>query len=156
MDNRELNATAAQLADLTFKLLSRCLAKEEHVAKQHGLTQAEFRCLRQLNTNESINNKEIAERMNLSASRLTRIIDGLVAKGYVNREIEPNDRRNMRVYLTQQGVAFVEKLDFAYTQMHEQILCDIESGQHKPLINAMTHMLSALERLMSKDPSVIE
>ena len=150
MDNREINATATQLADLTYRLLNSCHEKEEWLAKQYGLTQAEFRCLRHLHSNESINNKEIADRMNLSASRLTRIIDGLVEKGYVVREIEPNDRRNMRVYLSEQGGTFVKQLDDAYTNIHAQILMDIESGQHKPLINAMTHLLSALERWLGK------
>jgi DNA-binding MarR family transcriptional regulator len=53
------------------------------------------------NTNEVVNNKLIAERMNLSPSRLTRIIDGLVQKGYITREINPSDRRNMKVALHQ-------------------------------------------------------
>ena len=44
--------------------------------------------------------------MNLSPSRLTRIIDGLVQKEYIIREIDPNDRRNMKVSLSSQGSAF--------------------------------------------------
>ena len=150
MENREIQATATQLADLTFKLLATCHEKEERLARQYGLTQAEFRCLRQLPTHGTINNKEIAERMNLSASRLTRIIDGLVDKEYVIREIEPNDRRNMRVYLSEAGIDFVKQIDNAYVNIHAQILQDIESGQHKPLINAMTHLLSALERWIAR------
>jgi DNA-binding MarR family transcriptional regulator len=71
---------ANQLADLTFKLLANCQEKEARLAEQYGLTQAEFRCLRLFGSKESSNNKAIAERMNLSPSRLTRIIDGLVKK----------------------------------------------------------------------------
>lgn len=150
MENREIHATATQLADLTFKLLESCHEKEERLARQYDLTQAEFRCLRQLHANECTNNKEIAERMHLSASRLTRILDGLVAKGYVLREIEPNDRRNMRVFLNEKGKEFVLLLDSAYINIHAQILMDIESGQHRSLINAMSHLLSALERWMQR------
>ncbi|MCE1189949.1 MAG: MarR family transcriptional regulator [Ignavibacteria bacterium] len=150
MDPREVQATATQLADLTFRLLASCHEKEERLSKQYGLTQAEFRCLRQLHANESINNKEIAERMNLSASRLTRIIDGLVEKQYVTREIEPNDRRNMRVFLTEKGKEFVDLINSAYVNIHAQILSDIESGQHRPLINAMSHFLVALERWIAR------
>ncbi len=150
MDQRELNVTASQLSELTFKLLASCHEKEERLAKQYGLTQAEFRCLRQLHQKESINNKEIADRMNLSASRLTRIIDGLVVKGYVTREIEPNDRRNMRVYLSEKGGNLVQQLDSAYINVHAQILSDIDQNQHKPLISAMSHLLSALERWIAR------
>ncbi len=150
MNKTEIDHTAAQLADLTFKLLASCHEKEERLARQYRLTQAEFRCLRHLHADENTNNKEIAERMNLSASRLTRIIDGLVAKGYVVREIEPNDRRNMRVSLSEKGTEFVCMLDEAYLNIHAEILNDIANVQHQPLINAMTHFLSALERWIAK------
>lgn len=76
----ELNQHAEQLANLTFSLLANCQEKEVRLAEIHGLTQAEFRCLRLFNSEETVNNKKIAERMNLSPSRLTRIIDGLVKK----------------------------------------------------------------------------
>jgi len=151
MEQQELHKSASNLADLTFKLLATCHEKEERIARQHNLTQAEFRCLRQINEIENINNKEIAERMNLSASRLTRIIDGLVEKGYVVREIEPNDRRNMRLYLSENGKEFTHKLDEAYIGIHSQILSDIDSGQHQPLISAMTGLLSAVEKWMAQE-----
>jgi len=144
---------AVQLADLTFKLLANCQEKEARLAEQQGLTQAEFRCLRLFGTEESSNNKQIAKRMNLSPSRLTRIIDGLVRKDYLIREIDPNDRRNMKVTLSRQGILIVQQLNNAYINIHKEILTDIDNVQHKPLITAMTHLLSALEKWIAKDPS---
>jgi DNA-binding MarR family transcriptional regulator len=144
---------AVQLADLTFKLLANCQEKEARLAEQQGLTQAEFRCLRLFGTSESSNNKQIAKRMNLSPSRLTRIIDGLVRKDYLIREIDPNDRRNMKVTLSRQGILIVQQLNNAYINIHKEILTDIDNVQHKPLITAMTHLLSALEKWIAKDPS---
>lgn len=141
---------AHQLADLTFKLLANCQEKESRLAEQYGLTQAEFRCMRLFGTDESTNNKHIAERMGLSPSRLTRIIDGLVEKGYMSREINEFDRRNMRVTLSKQGVLIVQQLNNAYVNIHKEILDDIEDVQHKPLITAMTHLLSALEKWIAK------
>jgi len=141
---------ATQLADLTFKLLANCQEKEARLAEQYGLTQAEFRCLRLFGTKESSNNKAIAERMNLSASRLTRIIDGLVKKAYMIREIDSDDRRNMRVTLSKQGIEIVHRLNNAYIGIHKEILDEIEEPQHKPLITAMTHLLSGLEKWIAK------
>lgn len=145
-----IDIDAVKLADLTFKLLANCQEKEARLAEQYGLTQAEFRCLRLFGTDETINNKQIAERMQLSPSRLTRIIDGLVTKGYMMREIEPNDRRNMRVSLSKNGVLIVQQLNNAYVNIHKEILEDIDEPQHKPLISAMTNLLSALEKWIAK------
>jgi DNA-binding MarR family transcriptional regulator len=146
----ELNHNAEQLANLTFSLLANCQEKEIRLAEIHALTQAEFRCLRLFGADENINNKKIAERMNLSPSRLTRIIDGLVNKEYIIREIDPNDRRNMRVCLSRRGQLLVQQLNKAYIEIHKEILQDIDEEQHKPLITAMTHLLTALEKWIAK------
>jgi DNA-binding MarR family transcriptional regulator len=130
--------------------LANCQEKEVHLAELHGLTQAEFRCLRLFGTDESLNNKTIAERMNLSPSRLTRIIDGLVKKRYIRRDIDPNDRRNMKVNLSKKGKSLVQQLNKAYVDIHEEILMDIDPSQHEQLIVAMTHLLEALEKWLEK------
>jgi len=144
------NQTAEHLANLTFSLLANCQEKEVRLATIHNLTQAEFRCLRLFGTDESVNNKKIAERMNLSPSRLTRIIDGLVEKEYIVREIDPEDRRNMRVMLSKRGRQLVNQLNKAYVQIHSEILQDIDPVQHEPLITAMQHLLEALENWLKK------
>ena len=144
------NSTASRLANLTFSLLANCQEKEVHLAELHGLTQAEFRCLRLFGTDESLNNKTIAERMNLSPSRLTRIIDGLVEKRYIRRQIDSSDRRNMKVNLSKKGKSLVQQLNKAYVDIHQEILMDIDPSQHEQLIIAMTHLLEALEKWLEK------
>jgi DNA-binding MarR family transcriptional regulator len=72
--------TAASLTNLTFNLLAKCQTKEERLAKQRGLFQAEFKCLRLFGSDKSLTCKEIGKRMNLSRSRITRVVDGLVKK----------------------------------------------------------------------------
>jgi len=144
------DSTAERLANLTFNLLANCQEKEVRLAEVHELTQAEFRCLRLFGKDENLNNKQIAERMKLSPSRLTRIIDGLVKKEYINREIDPNDRRNMRVTLSKKGKLLVQQLNKAYVDIHNEILEDIEESQHEALITAMEHLLSALENWLKR------
>jgi DNA-binding MarR family transcriptional regulator len=146
----ENHTVASHLANLTFNLLANCQIKEEHLAHSHDLTQAEFRTLRLFGSHESINNKTIAKRMRLSPSRLTRIIDGLVGKEYIERQIDSDDRRNMKVKLSLKGHLLVEKLNKAYIDIHEEILQDIDPSQHEQLITAMTHLLEALEKWLAK------
>lgn len=146
----DINKNAESLANLTFVLLANCQEKEARLAEIHNLTQAEFRCLRLFGSDESINNKAIAERMNLSPSRLTRIIDGLVQKEYIIREIDPNDRRNMRVTLSSKGQSLVRQLNKAYVDIHREILKDIDPEQHEPLTTALEHLLEALEKWLAK------
>jgi DNA-binding MarR family transcriptional regulator len=150
MGEKVLTSNANQLADLTFKLLENCQEKEVHLAEKYGLTQAEFRCLRHFGIEGSYNNKSVAERMKLSPSRLTRIIDGLVQKNYMIRVIDSKDRRNMKVSLSKKGLQIVQKLNTAYVDIHREILQDIDKKQHTPLLSAMTSLLSALEKWIAK------
>jgi DNA-binding MarR family transcriptional regulator len=144
------NKTAERLANLTFSLLAGCQEKEAWLAEQHGLFQAEFKCLRLFGTDESLNNTQISKRMNLSPSRLTRIIDGLVKKGYMQRAIDPNDRRNMIVTLSRRGKILTNKLNRAFVEVHEEILQDINVAQHEPLITAMENLHFAIEKWLQK------
>ncbi len=79
--NRGNQILAEKLADLTFELLEHCEEKRQRIAKDIGLTVGEFKVLRALGPNEVVSVGEIAERLQLSSSRLTRILDGLVEKG---------------------------------------------------------------------------
>jgi DNA-binding MarR family transcriptional regulator len=144
------NQTAERLADLTFNLLARCQEKEAWLAEEHGLFQAELKCLRLFGFDETLNNKEIAKRMNLSPSRLTRIIDGLVSRGYMTREIDQSDRRNMRVFLSRRGKILTNKLQKAFVDIHFEILNDIDVSQHESLITAMEHLSFAIEKWLQK------
>jgi DNA-binding MarR family transcriptional regulator len=144
------NQTAERLADLTFSLLQRCQEKEAWLAEEHGLFQAEFKCLRLFGSNETLNNTQISKRMNLSPSRLTRIIDGLVQRGYMKREIDQTDRRNMRVFLSRRGKILTNKLDKAFVDIHYQILQDIDVSQHESLITAMENLHLAIEKWLQK------
>jgi DNA-binding MarR family transcriptional regulator len=144
------NQTAEHLANLTFSLLAGCQQKEAWLAKQHGLFHAEFKCLRLFGTDESLNNTQISKRMNLSPSRLTRIIDGLVQKGYMLREIDQDDRRNMIVTLSRRGKILTNKLNRAFIDVHNEILQDINVSQHEPLIIAMEHLHLAIEKWLRK------
>ena len=144
------NQTAERLADLTFSLLARCQEREAWLAEEHGLHQSEFKCLRLFGLDENLNNKEIAKRMILSPSRLTRIIDGLEKRGYMHREIDQTDRRNMRVYLSRRGKILTNKLNKAFIEIHSEILKDIDVSQHEPLITAMGHLQLAIEKWLQK------
>ena len=113
------NNNAEKLANFTFNLLAKCQEKEAWIAEKHGLFPSEFKCLRLIGNDSTLNNKEVAKLMHLSASRLTRIIDGLVKKGYLQREIKAEDRRNMRLTLLKRGKQLTDKLDKSYLDIRE-------------------------------------
>ena len=141
---------AELLGNLIFEILPICKKKETELADEHGLFQAEFKCLRLFEVDGNMNNKEIAKRMRLSQSRLTRVMDGLVKKGYMKREIDNSDRRNMKLSLSRRGKNLTNKLNDAFIEIHSEILQDIDISQHESLITNMEHLHSAVEKWLQK------
>ena len=138
------------LANLTFNLLARCQEKDARLAEEHRLLEAEFKCLRLFGVDETLSNNEIAKRMNLSESRLTRIMDGLVQKGYMKREIDKSDRRLMKLSLFRRGKMLTNKLNNGFIEIHSEILQDIDVSQHESLIIAMENLNLAVEKWLQK------
>ncbi len=136
---------AEKLAELTTRLMENCLRKEEIRIKEFHLTQAEYRCLKLIQKNESINSKVISERMGLSASRLTRIIGGLVAKGYINRQEEPNDRRNLRLSLTQKAVEFLTFMHGEYIKIHTDVVGRLSAVEQTTVISTVNQLVGQIE-----------
>ena len=145
-ENMSKNKTAKLLANITFHLLARYQEHNTRLANERGLTESEFRCLRMFGSDNGLSNKKIAARMNLSESRLTRIIDGLVEKGYMTRESDRNDWRRLNLTLSRKGKSFANKLVKLNDEIHLKILSDIKISQHKPLISLMENLYSATEK----------
>ncbi len=143
----------SKLADLVFSLTMKCEEKEQMIANQNNLTRTEFRCLRIIFKSltvdkRNINNKDISEIMKLTPSRLTRIIDGLVNKNYLLREIDPKDRRNIRFALTDYGFEKSTLANQEFLDIHEQVLNEMDPETHSMLISGMDHFYSAIRKVI--------
>ena len=144
VDNAEL------LGNLIFEIIPICEEKEISIADKHGLLQAELKCLRSFGVDESLNNMDIAERMNLSPSRLSRIMDGLVKKECIIREINKSDRRHMKLSLSRKGKILANKLNDEFVDVHAEILKGIDISEHESLIERMENLNTAVEKWLQK------
>lgn len=72
-----------------------------------GISEGEIAILGMLSaTGESLAPGDIADRLQLSSSRIANALKTLERKGFVTREINPADRRGIIVSITPEGVAF--------------------------------------------------
>jgi MarR family transcriptional regulator, 2-MHQ and catechol-resistance regulon repressor len=141
---------AERMADLTYRLLENCTEKQEYIAEKFALSLSEFRCLRSFQGDKTLCVKDIAQRMNLTSSRLTRIVDGLVAKQHVTREINPIDRRVMDISLTPEGIAISRRLNIDYVSLHHQILETIPPTVRHTVIKALDELALAMSTWMKE------
>ena len=99
------------LVDILGDLKKECEAHEQKIRKSLSLSEAEYNGLLCLNKGEKITCQEFSERMNLSVSRGSRVIDMLFENGHLDRVDCLEDRRCKNVKLTKRGAAIRRKID---------------------------------------------
>jgi len=68
-----------------------------------GITSSQVRILASLWMQDGLTQKDLVQKIGIRPASLTKIIDGMVAKGWLTRRPDPKDGRFNRIYLTQQG-----------------------------------------------------
>jgi DNA-binding MarR family transcriptional regulator len=135
---------AEKLAQLSFMLARACESKEQYFTKLFDLTNAEFRCMRFLDCHCEYTVKDIAALMGLSSGRITQIITSLETKGYIVREIDKNDRRNIKIRLTELALPFMKNVTKKHIELHENVLRHISEDTRDSVLVAMEELLKSM------------
>jgi DNA-binding MarR family transcriptional regulator len=146
----DASTRAARLAQLTFLLARACEEKEQYFTKLFDLTNAEFRCMRFLNCDCLYSVKELAQIMGLTSGRITQIITSLEKKNYIIREIDTNDRRNIKVKLTETARPYIENVTEKHVELHKQVLANISEETQESVLIAMESLLKSLTKWSNK------
>jgi DNA-binding MarR family transcriptional regulator len=83
---------------------------DNELQREHGLSLGDYEVLVHLSEapGRAIRMSELADRLHLSPSGITRRIDGLVKSGLVERQKCPSDRRGSNAVLTPLGLKTLE------------------------------------------------
>lgn len=87
--------------------------KISEILKPYDLSTEQFNVLRILRgqNGKPVNMCDIQERMLTKNSNTTRLIDKLISKDMVVRNVCPNNRRKMEILITDNGLSALSKLD---------------------------------------------
>lgn len=96
---------------MVYQLKAGCIAGELQVMEETGLSPAEYNGIAAINPGESISGSEVSQKMNLSPSRASRVIDKMVKNGYLVRENNSIDRRKCTISLAPKGMEIKKKVD---------------------------------------------
>jgi DNA-binding MarR family transcriptional regulator len=84
--------------------------------------------------------KELAELSNITPGAVTQFVDTLVERGMVAREIDPNDRRMVKLKITPQAKSHFEKVRKEHLDSMIQIFEALTNDEIKQLIALITKM----------------
>lgn len=105
-------STQEQLVLTVLHTASAMLSKHRVLLKPYGVTPEQFNILRILRGQQGkpIALRDISNRMIDKNSNTSRLVDKLLAKGLVQREACPEDRRRVDIVLTPSGRQLIEEL----------------------------------------------
>jgi DNA-binding MarR family transcriptional regulator len=103
----------AEIVDLLWQLVDEMHRHFHTCISALGLSPPQAMALRGLDGDDPVAMRELACRLRCDASNITGIVDRLEAKGLVERQVAPRDRRVKTLVFTEKGRAVRRRLDAA-------------------------------------------
>jgi len=118
---------------------------EAHI-RQFDLTPAQFDVIATLGNTNGMSMGEIGEKTLITKGTLTGVIDRLIHKQLVNREVPADSRRNVIVQLTPQGQKVFEESFPAHIAHLKKRFEQLEASE----LEALTVLLDQLRQAFQK------
>jgi DNA-binding MarR family transcriptional regulator len=113
-----------------------------------GLTYPQYLVLLVLWEQDGVSLKEVGRRLQLDAGTLTPLLKRLEASGYVRRQRDPENERQLRLELTKAGRSLRGQIGVA----RERIVCALGGGE-EPIQDLKTQLLEIVPKLRKLEPS---
>ena len=94
---------------------------------------------------------ELAARLNISKSAVSRTVDDLVNKGYLERTPNPNDRRYVDIELTEKGQQTFQEIEQNSRRYFETILERIPENKRETTLEGIQTFSAALYHVLKRD-----
>lgn len=130
--------------DLLVDVFNRILSIEaEFMKTEHvRLSMSEIHVLEAIEKVEEPTMTNIANQLHITVGSLTTAINTLFQKKYVVRERDPNDRRKVKVFLTDLSKDVLKKHDLFHENMLNSIFDDLKIGEDVLLIESLRKISS--------------
>jgi len=111
---------------------------------QAGISAAQLFVLQQLGTEDGLSLNELAARTFTDRSSVAAVVDRLHTRGFVERAVDPSDRRRAAVHLTPDGRRVLRRSPDAPTTMLVAALTKMEPRQRATLASSLRRLTAAL------------
>ncbi len=144
---------AAQIGELVLRIARHLKANSARQLAPFGLSDGDARALRMVGRAPSpLRMSEIAQRSRIVPRSATTIIERLEAKGLVVREIDPEDRRSIRVRMTGAGSQLFAEIGRARDHAATGLFSRLEPAECVELLALLGRVDSAGEPERATSP----
>jgi MarR family transcriptional regulator, transcriptional regulator for hemolysin len=92
------------------------------LVREHGMTLARARVFFALSKRDGINQRELADELELETPTLVRILDAMEAQKFIERRAAQTDRRAKLIHTTESGKVIAAEIDALAADVRSDIL----------------------------------
>lgn len=142
---RQRQAAPISLLYLVKQLELAVRTELERVTSIAGLTAIQYTALTALERHPGITSAQLARNSFVRAQSMAEMVSGMVQRGLISRERDPNDGRHYLLSLTPKGAALVESLSAAVHNIERLMV----TGLTPPETEALRSYLDSCRRALT-------
>lgn len=116
-------------------------------ALRFDLTRSQWRALKAIRREEGISQRGLAERLELDAIAIGRVIDRLQQAGFIERRADPADRRRWRLHLTPKAHAVTDDMELLARDLRAESLHGVDAADFDAFLRVLERIQANLAAL---------
>ena len=150
-----MQITDSEVRTQAYQLLGQLLVRADPARMEQwaglGLTMTQVRVLYTLQMEDGLAAGELAERLNVRPSTVTRIVDRLVRNKLVARDLDESDRRLVRHRLTTKGADVFRELQSMGRERLTRVFDRLDDRQVERVVEALQDLIEAVGAVASEE-----
>lgn len=139
-----------KLQELITEMVECCEDRKLYETKRFGLPYAELKCLMLFRGSRYLTVKVISQKLDVAKSRVTKLVDGLLKKGFIERMSDPKDARIKLINLSPKGEEAANRIELFHKEIYRQILLQMENDERKRTLSHLESLRSAMEAVKER------
>ena len=119
---------------------------------EFGITRREWRILSFLAEREGALSSQLAEHAMLDRARTSRTLSTLAAKKLVVRQPRPSDRREVHVFLSEEGRRLYGEIYPRVAAINRELVASLDAAQRHQLDSAVDELQAQAARMVAERP----
>jgi DNA-binding MarR family transcriptional regulator len=104
---------------------------------KYDLRPAEYTVITLVNANPNMTQKQLSQAINVSPPNLATLLDRLEARGLVQRQRNPNDKRSQTLVLTTEGRSLCKKADKTVLELENEATSMLSDAERAELLRLL-------------------
>lgn len=120
------------------------LLEQDHTPCHYPLSPSQAHTLQVLSQSEQLPLHQLAEQLRLEKSTVSRLVTALVERGWVERTINPENRREVRLRLTGAGRAIADDVHRSASAKYQAIWQQLSDAQRAQILDSLATLNAVL------------